>query len=305
MVSSPERMVRILNQYYLCALVCLGLGCCFPILAQGQSWELESYQGLRCGIMNVREVKVKSSTLTFVADIANTGRETLDFNDGAAQTIPVLFTTDADFASTELHPIREEVAVAILSSGLRMEPGSVIRGRKFSLDRTAWQKAKEANQLEAGSLSKVVSEHAEDETTYFFSDTLEGCPNLIIDTAWITRQKGKTIYCSIQVTNIGTGPATLYKADEKGVGFGISFYWGNTPTISRSSRFIAGELLERKKGEGDGILGPGESILHQTRFSRRGIPEFLHSLQMRADGLNVVEECNETDNEYILPIPLN
>lgn len=298
-------MVRILNHYYLRVLICLCLGCCFPFLSQGQSWETESYQGLRCGVMNVREVKVKSSMLTFVADIANTGRETLDFNEGADQKVPVLFTTDAVFPSTELHAIKEEVAVAILSSGLIMEPGSVIRGRKFTLDRNAWQEAKEANQLERVTQSNVESENPEDEITYFFSDTIEGCPNLIIDTAWITRQKGKTIYCTIQVTNIGTGPATLYKADEKGIGFGISFFWGNTPTISRSSRFIAGELLERNKDDGDGVLETGASALHQTRFSRRGIPDFLHSLQMRADGLNVVEECNETDNEYVLPITLD
>lgn len=303
-VSSTKHMVRIHKPDYLRLLICLMLGCCLPFLSHGQSWDTQSYQGWRCGVMNVREVKVKSSSLTFVADIANTGKEALNFNDGAVQSAPVVFTTDAVFSSSELQDIRDEVAVAILSSGMRMEPGSVIRGRKFILDRKAWQEAKEAHQIEANSQSKI-AEEAVEEITYFFSDTLDGCPNLILDTAWITRQKGKTIYTTIQITNIGTGPAILYKAGEREVGFGISFFWGNTPTISRSSRFIEGQLLEREKGAGDGILGPGESILHQTRFSRRGIPDFLHSLQMRADGLNFVEECDETDNEYVLPITLD
>jgi hypothetical protein len=130
---------------------------------------------------------------------------------------------------------------------------------------------------------------------------LDGCPDLIVDTLMILDQSKSTWELNLVIRNKGTGPARLYDPSDKHAGFPVSFFTGNTPRISRSSRFVEGMLVQTGLADSDGILQAGKTLHYRTSLSRRGLPDYHHQIQVRLDNFQFVEECDETNNEYVLP----
>lgn len=262
--------------------------------AQAQTWDSGAYIGWRAGLMNFKEVSVTKKQLSFRCDVANTGRLPLSLNPGSTHTEQVVFGADATLDQQGLTDLKEEIAAALVFTGVELPAGAVIRNRQFVLDRTTWQEMKAA--AEVTRLNEQT-----DLTRFYFADTLLGCPDLVVDTIHIMGESKRQWELMVFILNKGTGPARLYDPTVKGSGLPISFFTGNTPHISRSSLFLQGSMLGSGLESTSGTLEPGASVKFQTSIPRREVPLHHHQIQVRLDTFQYVEECDETNNEYIFP----
>lgn len=272
-----------------------------------QSWDKADYNGYRCAIIRVQDVRVDDKKIRFTCSVANTGRETLRL-EPVKQANAVLFTSDGSLDKTSLLDEQQLVALAILSSGLTLKPGEMASKKKFEIERNATLQALPPAQQPVfieGELSDSPSEtpphtgSTEGPFIPLVDPDRQGCPDLVIDSLWVLDTRKNSMQVAVRLINQGDGPAKLYTADREDKGMGISFYFGSSEHISRGSLFIQGEHIDDGLNESQGQLLPGHSLIKEVKVDTRRHTRFLTALQCRLDTFQRVVECDETNNEFI------
>lgn len=259
-----------------------------------QVFDESLYDGLRCGVVGIRDVQVQGSKWQFTCDLANTGRESLQFKAGSPRR--VLFTFDPSLEASGLSVHREAMAALILGSGLKLSAGAYLQGQRFTLD-TSLPLAEAYG--DEGSGAEPVAE-----APFFYYPTGEGasCPDLVIDTVLVHRVKSYRLDITLRVRNRGDAPARLYSPGSKEDGMGATFFLGNAPMITRSSRFIQGDFFRKGLETSDGQLAPGEQVDWTLTLRPESWPGHFDRLQCQLDNFQYVPECDRTNNTYILPL---
>jgi len=266
-----------------------------PALAQ--VFDEAGYQGLRCGVVQIRDVRRQGEQLVFVCDLANTGREGLHFRGEGAR--PVLFVFDGSLESAGLAERRDEIARLVLRSGLKLTPGAFLQGQKFTLPAAPGSAPADPPALPPG--DKVSGE----ETVFYPLGREEPCPDLVVDTLLLHRDKGHRLDITLRIRNQGDAPARIYvpAPGKKYESMGVTFFLGNAPSISRSSLFIQGDHVRKGLDPSGGWLAPGATMDWPVRLRPAQRPAHLHTLQCQLDNYQFVMECDQTNNAYALPLP--
>lgn len=273
-------------------LLAVVLGSAWWARLDAQVFDESLYDGLRCGVVGIRDVQVQGSKVQFTCDLANTGRETLQFK--GERPRPVLFTFDAGLEASGLAEHRQAIAARILGSGLKLSAGAYLQGQRFTFD-TAAPTMDTAPQ-------RIIGTVAEAPEFYYASGDGTPCPDLVVDTLMVHRQKSYRLDVTVRIRNQGDAPARLYKPGTKEDGMGATFFLGNAPMITRSSQFIQGEIFRKGLEASEGILGPGERIDWTLTLRPENWPGHLDRLQCQLDNFQYVPECDRTNNTYVLPL---
>ena len=278
-----------------------------PLEAEAQSWNKADYAGYRCAIMQVQDVRVDDRQIRFTCSLANTGRERL-LLDKSRPALTVVFTSDGSLDNAALQGEQELVAMAILTSGIQLQPGEMASRKKFEIRRdftlpiAVDPDQDDSAEEKVGGLSPDVPAHT-GATEKVFVPLIDpdraGCPDLVVDSLWVIATGRKSMQVAVRLANRGDGPATLYTADRQDKGMGISFYFGTSDRISRGSLFIQGEHVAEGLDGSHGELLPGESLIKEVKVDTRRHTRFLTALQCRLDTFQQIVECDETNNEFI------
>jgi hypothetical protein len=291
-------MLTFLSRSFLFRILLIGILFWNNAIAIAQTWEPDSYAGKRCGLLLFRDVDIQENKVSFTCDIANSGSEPLKLNGKPKDIAGLVFSEDGSLSAAGLDVYKDLVAATVAKSSISMKPGAFLQNKRFTFK-------KEDVQLFALPAASVQSQpsYPVQPSEFFFSDTLNGCPDVIIDSMWIVQTKRSSILVKVRIRNIGTGPAKIYPVNAKEKGTGLSFYLGNTPTISRSSLFIHGDHLSEGLNDSQGVLLAGHDFeqLVKVPLSRRA--QYLTTLLCRIDTFQYIEECDETNNQSALLFP--
>jgi hypothetical protein len=266
-----------------------------PTLAQ--LFDESRYEGLRCGVVQIRDLRQQGADLSFVCDLANTGREGLHFRGDGGQA--VLFVFDGSLESAGLTERREEIACHILRSGWKLPQGAFLQAQRITLPADALPFSGESQPAlpkETGSVEELV---------YYPRNQEEPCPDLVVDTLLLHRDKGHRLDITLRIRNQGDAPARIYvpAPGKKYESMGVTFFLGNAPTISRSSLFIQGDHVRKGLDPTGGWLAPGATMDWPVRLRPDQRPAHLRMLQCQLDNYQFVMECDQTNNAYALPLP--
>lgn len=282
--------------------------CIVPFVANAQSWDKSDYAGYRCAILQFKDVHVDDQRIQFTCSLANTGRESLHFEQKASRAI-IVFTADKSLGSAGLHDEMELIAQGLMTCGISLKPGEMMGAKKFEFSRsmstqppvTALTPAEEPvkDVSETATVPKGLTGEAKDDFIPLIDPAREGCPDLIIDSLWIVQEKRNSMHVAIRLRNQGDGSAPLYTADRADQGMGVSFYFGTTDRISRGSQFIQGVHIDGGLAASEGRLLPGASLVKEVKIDTRKHTRFLTALQCRVDTFQRVHECDESNNEFV------
>lgn len=261
-----------------------------------QSWNDAEYAGYRCGLLDIRDVKVLAEGVEFTADLANTGRLPLEMPGKRPWNQVIVFTADASLASSGLSAQKDLIAAAVLRSGLKIKPGQMIRGRRF-------RSAKPSQMIPALEKPRKKEEESGRRLEKSTPEIQEGCPDLVIDSLWIIREGKYRIDFGWMISNQGTASAQLWQKD--GASAGMGAFLGSSERITKASMAVGFFSLSKSQVSKKGLLAPGASMTGKgvVRLDYRRLPS-QRVLQVRLDPNRVVTECLETNNESTVPLPL-
>lgn len=262
--------------------------------SSAQTWNPAAYSGYRCGLVAIREVKLSKNGIEFTADIANTGRFPLDLSRSAETGQEIVITADASLDASGLAGVRDKVAEAVLRSGLRIKPGQMMAGKRF---RSVLKPLESDAPIVNAGVEVPLNGQAQDT-----SSTIQGCPDLVIDSLWIVSVRNYRIEFGWRVANLGQVPARLWERNEVGVSLGI--YLGSGTRITRASEPVGLVSLKGGSKINVGVIPPRSSIVGQGRIllDHRRLPS-QQVLQARLDPNGWLPECAENNNEFTIPLP--
>ncbi len=123
------------------------------------------------------------------------------------------------------------------------------------------------------------------------------CPDLKIDTAFVTDRSKKYITVNFKITNYGKGPAPLFgESAETEDNVAIRAYISGTAKLSRGDLILGGAYIEDGMEDQNGILQPLESFAAAFRVSIRKKTRFMPYLILSIDDYQSLWECQEGNN---------
>lgn len=262
-----------------------------PLCGRGQSWDPETYAGYRCGLLQVHDVSMDADGISFTATLANTGREVLDLA-AEHRKADILITGDASLSASGLMKEKALVAKAILRSGLRLAPGEMRPDLKFRATASDPMPAQIPDEPATGSPVEQMPAVSEEPSA-------DGCADLVIDSLWLVGEKRNQLKVAYRLCNRGDGAACLYTDDRQDQGTGVSFYFGTSDRITRGSLFVQGVHITSGLAATLGLLGPGQSVVCEVNVDMRRHTRFHTALQCRVDTFQRIQECDETNNEFV------
>lgn len=262
-----------------------------PLTAQ--TWSNASYEGYRCSILNAHSFKKQGNAITFICDIANTGRQEIVLKTKRTGGV-IVFQHDGSLSDSLISEHGPALMAAFLQTGIKLSPGAMVRQRQITMKKGATVVLPEI----------PADEEESNETSVAYFDQEEGrdCPDLIITHARTLKKKKYIIEIEVGITNQGDAPARIYYPTRKGEGMSITWFLSNTPGISRSSQLVKGEIITSGLDETRGWLWPGEILQWKTSIPLEREQAYRHTLHVRLDNFQYVEECDSTNNEYAHPI---
>lgn len=286
--SRMNGMVSIVTKWIVMSLLIFQM---HPLVAQ--TWSNTSYEGYRCSILNAHSFKNQGNSITFTCDIANTGRQEIVLKTKRTGGV-IVFQHDGTLSDTLISEHGAALMAAFLQTGIKLSPGAMVRQRQVIMKKGATVVVPEI----------PASEEELNETSVEYFDQVDGrdCPDLVIEQAHTLKKKKHLIEVEVAITNQGDAPARIYYPTRKGEGMSITWFLSNTPGISRSSQLVKGEIITSGLDETRGWLWPGEILQWKTSIPLEKEQAYRHTLHVRLDNFQFVEECDSTNNEYAHPI---
>lgn len=282
------------------------------------------YSGYRLQVTNLKILKKEPEYLKLSCTAVNTGKFDLHFKNGSNLAFLQL-SFDQSLPANNLEDYAEAIRKSILEERLKLKVGEFKENIILKVEtQTPPLAAKKEPQIElifnetpdpgAGAAgqtnSKSVTEKPIEEkeivfeTPNFESKTLEEileeknkCPDLVFDTLVLLSGDGKTATLKFQISNVGKGPATIYKkGNKREENLGIRAFISGSSAVSKGAIVIGGEFLSEGLEKSEGLLFPGQSFSGFLTFDVRKKTRYMQTLVLSLDAYLILHECDRTNN---------
>lgn len=229
------------------------------------------YSGYRISLFDVSIKKQKSESLSLKLSVANTGRLPVALGK-KTEEMPESLIVELD--TVKLPPMlrgREQLlSDAIRQEKINLLPGEIMRD--LSLD------------LKIKSLDTP-------------PDTPEGCPDLMLDTAYIVQYTDKAMSLRFVVRNVGNATAQLLGAtDSLEDNLAINVYFTSGTKLTRGSILADGVFVQKGRETLDGMLLPGHFLQGDIEISLSKRTAFMPNLVFELDPFHTVRDCSRANN---------
>lgn len=235
----------------------------------------EEYKGYRLAFVNLESTDKKVIRGTLI----NTGKYKviLPLKNNTAIVINFDHTLEGQDLLSFSNPIKQE----ILQQSFILEPGQIVSN--FSIPIGA-KKGTNATSSEEVLASKV-------------EDFKDHCPDLQIDTFYVSKRTKKYAEITFKIVNVGKGPAPLF-GDTKDLedNVAIRAYASGTQNLSRGDLIMGGSFIKSGLKDKKGILQPSESFAGAFRVDIRKKTRHMPYIIISIDDYQQLWECDEGNN---------
>jgi len=231
-----------------------------------------TYQGYRVELVNVQLVDEHTISGTLI----NTGRRNIQLPVTNPESLLIRF--DESLSEQGLEEYEDNISQAILQQSLSLEPGQIHTGFSINLESPAPPNSEEVLVTKSG-------------------DFQDYCPDLTIDTFFVSKRTKKYAEITYQIVNIGKGPAELYgPSDVLEDNVAIRAYSSGTKNLSRGDLILGGSFIKKGIEKQKGILPPHASFEGVFRIDLKKKTRHMPYIILAIDDYQALWECEERNN---------
>jgi len=238
------------------------------------------YEGYRLELVNLKITEDKGGTLKINGTLINTGKNKVSLPYKGKKNLVINF--DDTLAENGLTSLSSDIQQALLRQRQSLEPGQIASNVSVKV-----KKGKE----------QTIPSSEEDFITKGESLEIDVCPDLRIDTFFVSKRTKKYAELSFVILNDGNGPAPLFgatKAEEDNVA--IRAYASGTAKLSRGDLIIGGAYLKSGLKDKNGILSSKEQYTGKFRVDIRKKTRHMPYIILSVDDYQLLWECDEGNN---------
>lgn len=239
-----------------------------PLKSNGQTGN-EVYTGLRINLFDFKVLQIRGKTVLLKCRIANTGRQETGHKKNAERT---LVTLDTFNLPAILWGHEAALAAAALNQLPKLQPGDI--STPIWLDMVA--KSPEEN-----------------------PEGTVGCPDLVIDTAYIFRYADDNIALRYEIRNIG---AASVEIAGKGLQLGVNVYYISGTKLTRGAIPAGNTAIQIGRETLTGWLKPRQGISGEMMIGLNNRTKFAPNLLLELAPPPSLTECDRTNNTRSLEV---
>lgn len=239
------------------------------------------YTGNRIELVNIAASEEKGEVIKITGTLINTGRNKVTLPNKNTSSLVIHF--EEALQEKGLGHLAKKMQYALMQQKLTLAPGQVATDFSFMIQQEPGEKL----DLPADDLIAKGQEEAD----------IDACPDLIIDTFFVSKRTKKYAEISFKIVNEGDAPAALFgetKAVEDNVA--IRAYASGTAKLSRGDLIMGGAFIESGLKDKNGILRPQESFAGAFRVDIRKKTRHMPYIIISIDDYQNLWECDEGNN---------
>jgi len=259
-----------------------------------------SYSGYRIYIRKVTVLKQKGKEFLLGMEVVNTGKRPISFGPGfPARYLQTRF--DESLSSSGLLPLGLQIREGLLNTREKLEVGdwrtdlqllvrSDVEIEQTELTKDNFERVSSTIQRKS---STPAPSRSKDKSA--FAKTTSACVDLVVSEVKVLSKDRKT--ATVQLTLLNTGGAD-FDLDRMREGLSLTMFLSGSPRLSSSSKKLRRiRLADRLASQGQTSLSQGENIVLVEQVDVSKATRYTGVLIAQLDSGQVVEECNETNNE--------
>jgi len=237
----------------------------------------EEYNGYRVALVNLEKGTSRGNSVDIKGTLVNTGKHKVVLPLKASDSIVINF--DHTLEENGLTLSSSEIQQAILQQSVILEPGQLLSSFSTSIP------------------TATSSTNTEELLASKGGDFQEYCPDLQIDTFFVSKRTKKYAEISFKIVNVGKGPAPMY-GESKDIedNIAIRAYASGTENLSRGDLIIGGAYIESGLEGEAGILQPLETYAGAFRIDIKKKTRHMPYLIISIDDYQKLWECDEGNN---------
>ena len=249
-----------------------------PCLLQAQP---VIYKGLRISLFGFETIKQTPKSLLLRCNVANTGRYPVAY-DKSGERLPPSLVIELD---TQAVPIvlrgREQLlSEAIKKEKINLQPGMVRKKLDIKIN---------FQDLAPDTLTHPPS----------LQNPLDGCPDLVFDTVFITHYTDKKMKLDYVVRNRGSQPTRLLgNSPAREDNMAINVYFSGSLRLTRGAVLGDGTFIREGRETVDGLLLPGQQLHGSVEVNLKDRTRFSPNLILELDPFQTVRECDKANNTW-------
>lgn len=219
------------------------------------------YNGLRVALFDFKILKIRGNSVSLKCRVANTGREEV----GAKKTVvETLIELDTANLPALLWGHESDLSDAVRSQLPRIDPGEI--------SSPIWLKFA----VRAPPAAVVGS-----------------CPDLVLDTAYLSTYSDAEIVLRYILRNIGSAPVEVAGA---GVSFGLNIYFISGNKLTRGAIPAGNTTIILGRETLTGWLEPGQKLRGEAVINIKNRTKFARNLMLELAPPSNMQECDRTNN---------
>jgi len=238
------------------------------------------YMGYRIELVNIEASEEKGDVIKMTGTLINTGRKKVSLPHKNTKNLVINF--EEALQEKGMGHLTKKMTYALSKQKLILEPGQLKQGITFLIKQ------------EPG---EALSLPAEEFVAKGQDLGIDACPDLRIDTFFVSKRTKKYAEISFKIVNVGDAPAAMFgetKAVEDNVA--IRAYASGTAKLSRGDLIMGGAYIESGLKDKNGLLQPQESFAGAFRVDIRKKTRHMPYIIISIDDYQNLWECDEGNN---------
>ena len=270
------------------------------------------YTGYRLHVRDAKLLRQKRNRYEVAVTVVNTGAKGVNLGPGfPTQLLQTVF--DDALAGGGLLPLAPSLRKELLADEVELAPGATLRELTYWVEPTtrASSPAATTDPIEKQYRTRLKTAPADrdqrQETLYASAKpvtpppapaTADACADLEIASLKVLARDRRSVTVEVAIRNAGSRPLTT---GDLGTGTSLDLYLGGGPVITAASQLLTRVNLSARLGAGLGEgLVPGGAVALTERLDVSSATRYTRVLAAQLDPGQIVEECDETNNESTL-----
>ncbi len=239
----------------------------------------EIYNGYRLALVNLEKGNSRGGEVQIKGTLINTGKHKVVLPLRSNDSIVINF--DHTLEENDLVLSSSDIQKAILRQSVILEPGQLLSTFSTSV----------------ATSSSTQTETVEEILAAKGGDFQEYCPDLQIDTFFVSKRTKRYAEITFKIVNVGKGPAPMYgESKELEDNIAIRAYASGTENLSRGDLIIGGAYIESGLESEAGLLQPSETYAGAFRVDINKKTRHMPYLIISVDDYQKLWECDEGNN---------
>jgi len=240
------------------------------------------YTGSRITLVNIEASEEKGDLIKVTGTLINTGRNKVTLPNKGTSNLVINF--EEALQEKGLGYLAKKMIYALRKQKLSLEPGQLKGEITFMIKQEPGEELSlPAEELVAKGQDVGIG--------------IDACPDLKIDTFFVSKRTKKYAEISFKIVNVGDAPAAMFgetKAVEDNVA--IRAYASGTAKLSRGDLIMGGAYIESGIKDENGLLQPQESFAGAFRVNIRKKTRHMPYIIISIDDYQNLWECDEGNN---------